>query len=227
VLVIAIFYTGRISGTALAITGALFAGLIALNLLRVRRLLPYLLLGLGLWIAMLNSGLHATVAGVLLAFTIPATRQSAPQTPLARVEHALLNPVNFLIIPLFALANAGLDLRGSGTTALASPITWGVTLGLLIGKPLGVLIATFAAIKTGVGSLPAGATVRQIVGISLLCGIGFTMSLFVANLAFPGRDEFLAQSKIGILAGSLICGVLGAMTIRSKGPTAHGAKPSS
>jgi Na+:H+ antiporter, NhaA family len=227
VLVIAIFYAGQISGSALAIAGALFTGLLILNLLRVHRLLPYLLLGLGLWIAILHSGLHATVAGVLLAFTIPATRRSGVQTPLARVEHALLKPVNFLIVPLFALANAGVDLRGSGAAALTSHITWGVAIGLLLGKPLGLLTATFTALKTGIGTLPAGATVRQIVGISLLCGIGFTMSLFVANLAFPGNDAYLAQSKLGILAASLVCGILGALTVWSKDqtPLQRAAKP--
>ena len=257
VLVIAFFYTSEISAIALAVAGAFLACLIVLNLLHVHRPLPYLLLGLGLWIATLHSGLHATIAGVLLAFTIPATRQmeerpyvsymralldrfdreilidparitpeqshvltavarasQSVQTSLARVEHALLKPVNFLIVPLFALANAGVDLRGAGLDALGSRITWGVIIGLLIGKPLGVLGATFIALKTGIGTLPAGATVRQIVGISILCGIGFTMSLFVANLAFPGRDAHLAESKIGILAGSLVCGILGALIIR-------------
>jgi NhaA family Na+:H+ antiporter len=269
VLVIAFFYSGEISLLALAAGGAFLVCLIALNFLHVHRPLPYLLLGLGLWIATLHSGLHATIAGVLLAFTIPATRQmeerpyvgymrdlldhfereilidparitaeqshvlsavarasQSVQTSLARVEHALLKPVNFLVVPLFALANAGVDLRGAGLDALGSRITWGVIIGLLIGKPLGVLLATFAALRLG-GTLPAGASVRLIVGISLLCGIGFTMSLFVANLAFPGRDAHLAESKIGILAGSLVCGVLGALTIRSKVPAAHGAAPSS
>jgi NhaA family Na+:H+ antiporter len=216
VLVIAVCYTSQISAIALAITAALFALLIVLNRLHVRRLLPYLLLGLFMWLAMLFSGLHATIAGVLLAFTIPAPREKGDHAPLAKLEHALLKPVNFLIVPLFALANAGVDLRGSGAAALASPISWGVVIGLLIGKPLGVSFATFAAIKTGIGTLPTGATVRQIVGISLLCGIGFTMSLFIANLAFPGRDAHLTESKVGILTGSLICGILGALTIRSK-----------
>ncbi len=252
VLVIAIFYTNQISGIALLVAGIFLVALIGLNILRVHQPLPYLLLGVGLWAATLFSGIHATIAGVLLAFTIPASRQlqerpyvdymremlncferdvsavpdtitgdqshaikameeasQGVQTPLARVEHALLMPVNFLIVPLFALANAGVDLRGGATSALGSPITWGVLLGLLLGKPVGVLLASWAALKTGKASLPEGANVRQIVGVSFLCGIGFTMSLFVGNLAFPGQADHLAATKVGILAASLVSAVVG------------------
>jgi NhaA family Na+:H+ antiporter len=234
------------------------AGLIALNFLGVHRPLPYILLGVGLWAATLYSGIHATIAGVLLALTIPATRQieerpyvdyarkmlewferdatavpdritadqshaikameeasQAVQTPLALVEHALLIPVNFLIIPLFALANAGVDLRSGGTAVFSSSIMWGVLLGLLVGKPVGVLLASWAAVKAGMASLPEEGTVRQIVGVAFLCGIGFTMSLFVANLAFPGQADHLAASKVGILTASVVSGVVGGMIIAS------------
>jgi NhaA family Na+:H+ antiporter len=252
VLVIAFFYTGELSVPALAIAGTIFAALLTLNVLRVHSPLPYILLGIGLWAATLASGLHATIAGVLLALTIPATRQieehpylayarrmldrferdatvvpdritdeqshaikaleeasQAVQTPLARVEHALLMPVNFLIVPLFALANAGVEI-GTGA-ALGSPVTWGVVVGLLIGKPLGVLLASWAAVAAGLAQWPPGATRGQMVGVAILCGIGFTMSLFVANLAFPGPDraQHLAAAKIGILAASLAAGVAG------------------
>jgi NhaA family Na+:H+ antiporter len=252
VLVIAIFYTNEISVTALIVAGAFLTALVMLNLLRVHHPMPYLLLGFGLWVATLYSGIHATIAGVLLAFTIPATRlidersyidyvrkmlnrferdaEAAPdnitenqshaiksmeqasqavQTPLALVEHALLRPVSFVIVPLFALANAGVDLRSGASSALSDPVMWGVLLGLLVGKPVGILLASWIAIKTGLSSLPAGATVRQIVGVSVLCGIGFTMSLFVANLAFPGDAALLAATKVGILAASLIVGIVG------------------
>jgi NhaA family Na+:H+ antiporter len=258
VLVIAIFYTGQISGGALALAGLLCAALALLNLLRVHSPLPYLLLGLVLWLAMLHSGLHATVAGVLLAFAIPATRQieelpyvqyvrkmlghfereatsvpdritpeqsyalkameeasQAVQTPLARVEHALLTPVSLIIVPLFALANAGVDLRGSGFSLASSSVAWGVALGLLFGKPLGVLAASWLALKTGAATPPEGSTHRQIVGVSILCGIGFTMSLFVANLAFGGNEHELAAAKVGTLAASLACGLLGAVILRT------------
>jgi NhaA family Na+:H+ antiporter len=258
VLVIAIFYSGGISATPLAFAAAIFALLIALNLLSIHRPLPYLLLGFGLWVATLFSGIHATIAGVLLAFTIPASRQieehpyvahmrnmlerfevdasiepdriteeqshalksmeeasQAVQTPLATLEHALLMPVNLLIIPLFALANAGVDVRGGGGEPIASPVTWGVLLGLVIGKPLGVLLATWVAIKSGAASPPEGASPRQIAGVATLCGIGFTMSLFVANLAFGQREDHLQAAKVGILAASLLCGIVGAAVIAS------------
>jgi NhaA family Na+:H+ antiporter len=223
VVVIAAFYSGRLSGAALAVAGAFFAALVALNRLRVQRALPYMLLGVGLWAATLYSGIHATIAGVLLAFTLPATRQADDerdrvQTPLARVEHALLRPVNFLIVPLFALANAGVDLRAAASgAALGSPVTWGVLLGLMIGKPVGVLLASWAAIKIRVASLPHGATGPQLVGVAVLCGIGFTMSLFVANLAFPQQAAHLAAAKIGILGASLVCGVAGGAIIAAAG----------
>jgi NhaA family Na+:H+ antiporter len=255
VLVIAIFYTSDISFIALGVAGGFLAALIALNILRVHYPLPYVLLGIGLWAATLCSGIHATIAGVLLAFTIPATRQieerpyldyvrktlegferdakavpdkiteeqshaiksmeeasQAVQTPLARVEHALLGPVNFLIVPLFALANAGVELHADAPN-LTSPITWGVLLGLLVGKPVGVLLASWLAVKSKLAALPEGATVRQIVGVAVLCGIGFTMSLFVANLAFSTDEERLAAAKVAILAASLCSGLIGGALI--------------
>jgi len=259
VLVIALFYTSGVKVGALAVAGAFLAALVGLNVLRVHRPLPYLLLGAGLWAATLASGVHATVAGVLLAFTIPATRtiaegsylaymrktlgqferdsvatpdqithdqshaikameevSQAVQTPLARVEHALLRPVNFLVVPLFALANAGVDLRGTGIGgggSLGSPVAWGVLVGLVVGKPVGILLASWLAIKTGVAALPAGATWRQLFGVSVLCGIGFPMSLFVGNLAFGGRDDLLAATKVGILLASLVAGVAGGVIV--------------
>lgn len=256
VLVIAIFYTSKISGAALGLAGLFLAALVVLNILQVHRPLPYILLGLGLWAATLASGIHATIAGVLVAFTIPATRQieerpyiiyirqmlaafekdtevdsgkithdqshaiksmeeaaQAVQTPLARVEHALLRPVNFLIVPIFALANAGVDLRSGVGAAFSSPIMWGVLVGLVVGKVVGVVLASCIAIKCGIASLPQGATPRQVLGIAALCGIGFTMSLFVANLAFPGHEEYLAASKVGILGASVTAGVLGALIL--------------
>jgi len=259
VLVIAIFYTGGISKVALAVAGAFLAALVALNVLRVHRPLPYLVLGVGLWAATLASGVHATIAGVLLAFTIPATRQieerpylgyvrallgrferdavgepdrithdqshalkameeasQAVQTPLARVEHALLAPVNFLIVPIFALANAGVDLRAGLGQAAADPVAWGVLLGLVVGKPVGVLLASWIAVRTGIAALPDGARWRQLAGVGVLCGIGFTMSLFVANLAFPGDAAHLAAAKLGILAASVIAGIIGGLMIASR-----------
>lgn len=256
VLVIALFYTSEISMSALGVAGGFLFALMLLNFWGVHRPLPYILLGIGLWIATLFSGVHATIAGVLLAFTIPATRQAeerdylqymnkmlsrfgrdatevpdkltddqshalkameeasqAVQTPLARVEHALLTPVTFFIVPLFALANAGVNVSHGAAEAATSPITWGIFLGLLLGKPIGVLGASFIALKTGVATLPAGATIKQVFGVGLLCGIGFTMSLFVANLAFGKVEHLLVDAKIGILAASLVSGILGGWII--------------
>jgi len=256
VVVIALFYTGHIMIAGVIAALVFLVALVTLNLLRVHSPLPYVLLGIGLWATTLYSGIHATVAGVLLAFTIPATRQieeqsyldfvrkmllgfekemqidpgkitdeqshalkameeasQAVQTPLARVEHALLVPVNRIIVPLFALANAGVDLRSGGGPSMGNPILWGILLGLFVGKPVGVLLASWAAVKSGVASLPKGATVQQMVGVAVLCGIGFTMSLFVTGLAFPGDEAHLMASKFGILAGSLLAGVLGGAII--------------
>ena len=252
VLVIAFFYTGNISVAALAVAGLFLLALVLLNVLGVHRPLPYMLLGAGLWAATLASGVHATLAGVLLAFTIPATRQieelpfveyarrmldqfergaavspdkisddqshalkameeaaQSVQTPLARVEHALLKPVTFLIVPLFALANSGVDVRSGGLSVWSSPVLWGVLLGLVIGKPLGILLASWLAVKSGLASLPEGATWRHLAGVSVLCGIGFTMSLFVGNLAFPSQENDLVATKLGILTASVLAGVVG------------------
>jgi NhaA family Na+:H+ antiporter len=266
VVVIAIFYTSQIMTSALWIAAGFLAALVLLNVLRVHRPLPYMLLGVGLWAATLYSGVHATIAGVLLAFTIPATRQieeqpylgyvremlaeferdatAVPdmitddqshalsameeasqwvQTPLARVEHALLRPVAFIIVPLFALANAGVNLTAGGPT-IQSPVMWGVLLGLLVGKPLGVLLAAWAVVRSGVGAMPKGASWRQLVGVAVLCGIGFTMSLFVATLAFAGEPAHLAATKIGILIASAISGVAGGIIIATANQTPGRAK---
>ncbi len=254
VLVIALFYTSDISYHALEAAAILFGVLVLLNALRVHRILPYLLVGLGLWVATLFSGLHATIAGVLLAFTIPATRQieegpyvqhvrrvledferevtavpdkitqeqshalhviedasRAVQTPLARLEHLLLTPVTFIIIPVFALANAGVALRFGGAKG-AHPVALGVVLGLVLGKPVGVLTASWLAVKAGLAALPEGGTWRHLFGVAILCGIGFTMSLFVANLAF-GEGPRLVAAKLGILGASVICGAVGSLVL--------------
>ena len=258
VLVIALFYTNHISTAALEAAGMLFGLLVLLNVLRVHRILPYVVVGVGLWVATLFSGLHATIAGVLLAFTIPATRQieegpfvehvrrvlndfegeatafpdkitgeqshalhvieqasRAVQTPLARLEHMLLTPVTFIIIPVFALANAGVLLRFGGAKG-GEAVAWGVLAGLIVGKPVGVLAASWVAVKTGLAALPEEGTWRHLFGISILCGIGFTMSLFVANLAFEEGPQLVA-AKLGILAASLVCGIAGSVVLaRSK-----------
>jgi len=140
----------------------------------------------------------------------------AVQSPLARLERALLVPVNFIILPLFALANAGVNLRAGSLDALRSPVAWGVLLGLVLGKPVGVLLATTLAARTTLVSIPPDATQRQLTGIAILCGIGFTMSLFIATLAFRDHPELLADAKIAIFASSLTAGAIGAIVLRGK-----------
>jgi predicted nuclease of restriction endonuclease-like (RecB) superfamily len=177
------------------------------------------LLELGAGFALVGSQYPLDVAGEeYRSHALKAVEEAsqAVQTPLARVEHALLKPAAFLIIPVFALANAGVTFKGAGGSALQSPVAWGVLVGLLAGKPVGILLAAWATTKAGWASLPEGTTWRQLVGVAVLCGIGFTMSLFVAQLAFPGQEEQLAATKVGIFAASLLAAVVGGAILRSK-----------
>jgi len=210
IIIIALFYTAQISLTFLALAAAVLAGLIALNRLGVTRLLPYLVLGFLLWLFVLESGVHATLAGVALGLTIPL-RQPAdrPQSPpLLRVEHALHPWVTFAILPLFAFANAGIPLSDADSAVLAHPVTLGVALGLFLGKQIGIVLAIGLGLMLKIGSLPAGATPRQLYAMAVLTGIGFTMSLFIGTLAFtdPAYD---VPVRLGVLGGSLVSAVLG------------------
>lgn len=234
VVIIGLFYTSGLNLVALGVAAAILAVLLVFNRLGVRHLGVYLIPGIFLWYAVLQSGLHATIAGVLLAFVIPIARQiTAPiselkeavaagdaeavgshlaavervletkQSPLHRLEHALHPYVNYLVLPIFALFNAGLSLAGVGVGNVAL----GIAAGLVIGKPLGVFLLSFIAVKTGLAQLPAGVTWRGILGVGLLAGIGFTMSLFIAGLSFEG--ELYNQARLGIIVGSLISAGLG------------------
>ncbi len=218
VIIIAVFYTSDLSGQMLGLAFATLAALIVLNRAGVTRLLPYLLLGALLWFFVLKSGVHATLAGVALALTIPLTRSPAApehsECALLKLEHALHPYVSFLIIPIFGFANAGVSFAGVGPSALLAPVPLGVTLGLFIGKQIGVFGFGWAAIKLGLADLPARASWLQFYGIALLCGIGFTMSLFIGMLAYPDSQVLQDQTKIGVLAGSLISGVLGWVLLR-------------
>lgn len=217
VIIIALFYTAQISLPDLAGTAVVIASLIAMNRLGVRRLWPYLLLGTLLWVFVFRSGIHATLAGVLLALTIPMAAASGAgeeTSPLHRLEQALHIPVGFLIVPLFALANAGVPVLSLPAEALAASVTLGVAIGLLVGKPLGVFGLSMLAIRLGLADAPAHASRMQIFGVALLCGIGFTMSLFIGLLAFPGNLLLQSEAKIGILAGSLLSGLLGFAVLR-------------
>jgi Na+:H+ antiporter, NhaA family len=253
VLVIALFYTGDIAWGALGMAGIILLLLIILNVLRVRRLMPYLVLGLGLWFFVHESGVHATIAGVLLAFTVPTrTRIDAAEfslkarrlldhfdrtetgdflvltskgqqeaiigleraselvtAPLLRLEHALHGFSAFVVMPLFAFSNAGVGLTGSA----GGSVTLAVILGLAVGKPLGITGAALAAVRLRLAALPAGVNWTTLHGCAWLGGIGFTMSLFIATLAFGGTD-LLDSAKVGILAGSVLAGTVGTIVFR-------------
>ncbi len=182
-------------------------------------MLPYLLVGLLLWFAVLKSGVHATIAGVMLAMTIPARRHSeqnernTERTPLQTLEHALHPWVSFIIMPVFALSNAGVELSGQLLSAILHPIGLGIILGLLLGKQIGITLFSWLAVKTGIASLPTSVRWLHVYGASLLGGIGFTMSLFIAVLAF-GEGHLLSIAKIGVLIASGLAGTAGWIVLR-------------
>ncbi|HEX6038842.1 Na+/H+ antiporter NhaA [Longimicrobium sp.] len=262
VLVIAVFYTEAIHWGALALGFGLLAALVVANRMQARSPLTYLLVGIVVWVAFLKSGVHATVAGVLLAMTIPARTRidtaefldrgrrildyfdvvgeegrdvltnrrqqaaiqemenacEAAQAPLQRIEHELHHWVAFLIIPIFALANAGVHLGGNLGTAFGDRVTLGIILGLVIGKPIGISLFAWLAVRTNLAALPYTVTWRAIRGVSLLGGIGFTMSLFIAGLAFPGAPQLNEDAKIGIFVASLVAGITGFLVLRGFRP---------
>lgn len=215
IIIIALFYTSELSLVSLGVAAVCLPFLFLLNRLNVTRLTPYLLIGLILWAAMLKSGVHATLAGVLLAFFIPLRNKHDPEhSPLEELEHDLHNTVAFGILPLFAFANAGISLAGTSVESLMHGVPLGIALGLIIGKQLGVMIPVFIVTKMGLASLPKGTNMKQIYGVSLLCGIGFTMSLFISGLAFGGiPDEY--DPRLGIILGSLISGIIGYLVLRA------------
>ncbi|UCI19589.1 Na+/H+ antiporter NhaA [Mesorhizobium sp. B2-1-8] len=218
VIIIAIFYT---SGLSLAYLGAAFAviaALVVLNRMRVMTLVPYLVLGAVLWVLVLKSGVHATLAGVALALTIPLERSAGighdlDHSPLHRLEHGLHKLVAFIVVPIFGFANAGVSLAGLSVSALIEPLTLGVAAGLVVGKLVGVFGSSALAIRFGLADLPAHAGWSHMIGISLLCGIGFTMSLFIGLLAFASDVALQDAVKVGILAGSFVAALLGAAVL--------------
>ncbi len=213
VLVIALFYTASLNLTALGIAACMLLGLIGLNRLRVSTTLPYAVLGLGLWAATLASGVHATVAGVALAMTIPIRPHDEAESLLHTWEHALAPWSSYLILPLFALANAGVAMTGSLGFAAATrdPVFWGIVIGLAVGKPLGITLVSWLLVRLKLAVLPPGATWAQVAGVACLAGIGFTMSLFIATLAFANDPAHVDIAKLGIITGSLIATVVGAV----------------
>ena len=258
VLVIAFFYTEQINMIPLALAGATFVAMIFMNRFGIHKNLPYFIAGVILWFFMLQSGVHATIAGVIAALAIPAMPKKDPshlrselkvlldefdthpieddymmndrqksiltevkkkishvETPAARLEHSLHLPVSLIIIPLFALANAGIaiDFSAIGTT-LMEPVSLGIVAGLILGKVLGIFGVAWMAIKLKIATLPKGSTMSQIFGVAFLGGIGFTMSIFVADLAFVNSPELIFQAKVGILAASLFAGLFGYLWLR-------------
>ena len=211
ILVIAIFYTTKLSIPFLLLALGIAAVLFALNFaFRVRSLWPYLIGGFFMWWAMLLSGVHATIAGVILAFTIPFFSNNEDEVSLSeKLEHWLHAPVAFFILPIFALANTGLVIEPNWAADLASPNSLGIGLGLIIGKPLGIFIASYLAVALGICTLPKGLGWRQVLGIGMLGGIGFTMSIFITNLAFTGRQSLIDESKLAIFLASLAAAILG------------------
>jgi len=228
IVIIALFYTSQLNVFALVMAGALLVCLLCLNRAGVLRLTPYLLIGAVLWYFVLKSGVHATLAGVALALTIPLRPRNAGQpqahSPLHDLEHALHKPVALLIVPVFGFANAGVSFAGMGLDSLAQPVPLGVALGLFLGKQLGVFGFAWLAIKTGVASLPRHASFTQLYGVALLCGIGFTMSLFIGALAFTDAATVDA-TKIGVLTGSLASAVAGFLLLRLCGKPVEAAAP--
>ena len=217
IVIIAVFYASNLAPSSLAIASAALLALFALNRSGVERLAPYFLVGLVLWVSVLKSGVHATLAGVALALFIPLrTRGSESHSPLRRLERDLHAPVAFAILPLFAFANAGVPLSGIGIGALLEPVTLGIAAGLLAGKPIGVLLASWLTVRLGFARLPQGAGWGAMFGVSVLCGIGFTMSLFIGGLAFEGAaSEYMVQTRLGVLFGSLACAIVGLAILRA------------
>ena len=217
IVLIAAVYTAKISmGFLLAALGIL-AILIALNrLLRVMALCPYLIGGVGLWICLLNAGIHASIAGVLLAFAIPfSARDSGGPSPSHRLEHRLHKPVAWLVLPLFALANTGVPIDAAAAAQFVSPNNLGIALGLLLGKPAGVLAMCGIAVACGVSSLPENVRWPHIAGAGLLGGIGFTMSIFITNLAFSDSSALMNSSKLAVLTASAIAGIAGMLWLKA------------
>ena len=216
IVIIALFYTGDLSIVSLMISLICLVGLILLNKLNVTKKAAYILVGIVLWLSVLKSGVHATLAGVVLAFTIPlySVKENEHFSMLKELEHDLHYWVAFFILPIFAFVNAGVDLRGLESSALFSNISLGIALGLFLGKQIGVFGFSVLAIKLKLATLPQGANFKQLYGVSILTGIGFTMSLFVDSLAYNDSGIFFYADRLAILLGSFFSGIIGYLFLR-------------
>lgn len=215
IVIIAVFYSTNLSLLSLIVASAALAVLFVLNRRGVVGIAPYLLVGAVLWVAVLKSGVHATLAGVVLAMFIPMRDPATGESPLRRLEHDLHPAVAYVILPLFAFANTGVSLQGLTLEALFAPIPLGIAAGLFLGNQLGIISVCWVAIKLGVAELPSRASWLQLYGVAVLCGIGFTMSLFISSLAFEqsGQDIVL-NDRLGILLGSALSAVVGYLILR-------------
>ena len=219
IIIIALFYTADLSLTSLVAGGVGGIALFAMNRLGVTRIAPYIVVGLIMWVCVLKSGVHATLAGVLLGLTIPLRTEGKKDSPLLRLEHDLRPWVAFAIMPVFAFANAGISLIGLSFADLFAPLPLGIAAGLFVGKQLGVFGFSAIAIKSGICRLPAKTSFVQIYGVSLLAGIGFTMSLFIGTLAFDDYEHARAV-RLGVLSGSILSGVVGYFVLKWAGSRA-------
>ena len=209
ILIIAFFYSGELSVPYLSLILISYILLLVLNKFSVKIFLPYLLIGLCMWFFTYKSGIHATIAGVLLASTIPHRNKEKDFSLLLKIEHAISPYVAFIIMPLFAFANAGVNLEGLALSSLLSPVPLGILMGLFFGKQIGVVFFSYVAIKLKFADLPNNSNWMSLYGVAILTGIGFTMSLFVGNLAFVENTEYIDGVKIGVLSGSLLSTVFG------------------
>jgi len=218
VAIIALFYTEGLAPIWLGAAAVVMAAMYALNRFRVMNLIPYLLLTVVLWYAILQSGVHATIAGVLAAFMIPIIKTpgapDAHDSPLHRLEHGISPWSSFLIIPLFGFANAGVSLEGVGLGEAFAPVPLGIASGLFLGKQIGIFGSVWLSVKLGIASRLRGATWLQVYAVAALCGIGFTMSLFIGALAFPGNALLIDEAKIGVIMGSVVSALLGYTILR-------------
>lgn len=231
IVIIAFFYTAQLSLEALELAALCILGLIILNRMGVQRLAAYVLIGAALWVFVLKSGVHATLAGVLVALAVPMRSKANREiSPLKEFEHALHPWVAYAILPLFGFANAGVSFTGVSFASLLEPVPLGIAAGLFIGKQIGVFLPILAAVRLGFAEKPEGATWLQVYGVAAMCGVGFTMSLFIGSLAFedPGGDQtFAAPIRLGVLTGSILSGLLGYLLVRfgaeTKSRSAHAA----
>lgn len=221
ILIIALFYSDNLSALSLGVAAVALVALFVLNRSGVSRVMPYVLIGVVLWISVLKSGIHATLAGAALALFIPSR-------PAARLENDLHPAVAFAILPLFALANAGVSLQGVALGALTESVPLGISAGLFVGKTIGIFLASALLVRLGLARLPAGAGWVSMLGVSMLCGIGFTMSLFIAGLAFEtNMDEYAVLTRLGILCGSLVSALAGYALLRTTLPSPPPEPPAS